>query len=61
MTAQLPTGTLLGSIAYGKSSKMKNHAVFPTEKCRKLFFFSAIIQKHRNVILPFHAYKGANK
>jgi hypothetical protein len=61
MTAQLSTGTLLGTIVYGNSCKIENHAVYPTEKYRKLFFFSAIIQKHRNVILPFHAYKGAKQ
>jgi hypothetical protein len=38
MTAPLPTGTLLGTIVYGNSCRMKNHAVFPGEKVPYIIF-----------------------
>jgi len=38
MTAPLPTGTLLGTIVYGNSCRMKNHAVFPGEQVPLIIF-----------------------
>jgi hypothetical protein len=62
MTAQLRTGTLLGTTVYGDSCRTKKHAVYPSEIVPSIiFFFSAIIPQHRKVILLFHAYKRAKQ
>jgi hypothetical protein len=38
MTAQLPTGAPLGTIFYGNSCRMKNPAVYPSDKSTSNIF-----------------------
>jgi hypothetical protein len=45
MTTHLPAGTLLGTIAYGNSCRMKNRAVYPSEKVSSNIFLLSIYSK----------------